>query len=217
MGCSSMSYYADLFLRPKQAVSYALQNPSMLRSIAFVLLGTVAGILTSLLFAGTIFVDSLISFFISDVLRWLVGGVLLVFFGLVFKKIPLSTNNISRALSTLAQINVYGFFMFLVLGLILPAIVIPSLISATNDLSNGIIGEAEFSQILNESIASTSSTAILALPLILLGILFIFYSAYVLFLSIQKYLDTSVFKSILIWVVIVLVQSFLLLFLNGGL
>ncbi len=208
-----MGYFADLFLRPKQAVIYSLQNPSLIRSLAFVLLGTLAGILTSLLFAGTIFVDSLISFFLGDVARWLVSGVVLLLFGLLLKGIPLSTINISRALSTLAQINVYGFFMFLVLGLILPAIAIPSLIAASNDLNNGVIGEQEFTQILDDSISSASDAAIIALPLILLGILFIFYSAYVLFLSIQKYLDTTVFKSILVWLVIVLVQSFILLLL----
>lgn len=206
-----MSYYADLFLRPKQAVIYALQNPSLIRSLAFVLLGTLAGVLASLLFAGTILVDPLISFFLGDVLRWLSGGIILLLIGFLFKKIPLSISNASRALSTLAQLNVYGFFLFLVLGLILPALTIPSLISATNDLSNGLIGEEEFSLILLESLASTNELAILALPLILLGALFVFYGAYVLFLSIQKFLDTSVFKSILVWVVFVLVQGFILL------
>jgi hypothetical protein len=205
-----MSYYADLFLRPKQAVIYALQNPSLVRSLAFVLLGTLAGVLASLLFMGTIVLDVLITFFLGDVLRWLSGGIILLLIGFLFKKIPLNVVNASRALSTLAQLNVYGFFMFLVLGLILPAITIPNLISATNDLSNGVIGEEEFSVILLESIASTGDAAILALPFILVGILLIFYGMYVLFLSIQKYLDTSVFKTILVWIVFVLVQGFIL-------
>ncbi len=210
-----MSYYADLFLRPKQAVNYALQNPSMIRSIAFVLLGTIAGILTSLLFMGTIFWDTIISFFIGDVFRWLVSGFLLIAIGFVFKRIPLNMLNISRALSTLAQLNVYGFLMFLVLGLLLPAVTIPGLMSATSDLSNGLIGEDEYSVILDESLASVEDSVLLAFPLFLLGILFIFYAAYVLFLSIEKYLDTSVFKSILVWFLVLSVQGAVLLLLSS--
>lgn len=210
-----MSYYVDLFLRPKQAVNYALQNPSMIRSIAFVLLGTIAGILTSLLFMGTIFWDTIISFFIGDVFRWLVSGFLLIVIGFVFKRIPLNVLNISRALSILAQLNVYGFLMFLVLGLLLPAVTIPGLMSATSDLSNGLIGEDEYSVILDESLASVGDSVLLGLPFFLLGILFIFYAAYVLFLSIEKYLDTSVFKSILVWFLVLSVQGAVLLLLSG--
>ncbi len=198
-----MSYYADLFLRPKQAVNYALANPSLVRSLGFVLLGTVASILTMLLFMGTIFWDAVMSFLLGDVARWLVSGFALILMGFVFKRIPFTMVNISRVLSTLAQLNVYGFFMFLVLGLLLPAIAIPDLISATNDLSAGNIGEDEFALILDQSLNSASDAAILALPLLLLGVLFIFYSVYVLFLSIQKYLDTSVFKAVLVWLILV--------------
>lgn len=198
-----MSYYADLFLRPKQAVNYALANPSLVRSLGFVLLGTVASILTMLLFMGTIFWDAVVSFLLGDVARWLVSGFALILMGFVFKRIPFTMVNISRVLSTLAQLNVYGFFMFLVLGLLLPAIAIPDLISATNDLSAGNIGEDEFALILDQSLNSASDAAILALPLLLLGVLFIFYIVYVLFLSIQKYLDTSVFKAVLVWLILV--------------
>lgn len=205
-----MSYYADLFLRPKQAVNYALQNPSMLRSIAFVLLGTFAGVLASLLFMGNIFLDIIIGTLLSDFIRWFMSGVLLLLIGFVFKKIPINALNISRALSTLSQISVYGFFMLLVLGLILPAIAFPALLAAIPDLNAGNIGEEEFIQILDETFVSIANTIVIALPLILLGILFIFYSMYVLFLSIQKYLDVSAFKSLIVWGLIVAINFFLL-------
>lgn len=211
-----MSYYSDLFMRPKQAVLYALQNPSMVRSVAFILLGTLAGVLTSLLFAGTIFLDSLLTFFIGDVLRWLVSGIILLLFGFVFKRLPVNMLNISRVLSTLAQLNVYGFLMFLCVGLLLPAIAIPELISASNDLNNGLIGEEEFSLIIQESFFTATNGILLALPLVLLGFLFVLYGIYVLFLSIQKYLDVSVFKSLLVFLVIVFVQSIIVLSWGGG-
>jgi len=209
-----MSYYVDLFLRPKQAVNYALQNPSMIRSIAFVLLGTFAGVLASLLLQGAIFMDIIIGTLFSDFLRWIVSGFLLLVIGLLFKKIPINALNISRALSTLSQISVYGFFMLLVLGLILPAIAFPALLSGISDWNAGNIGEDEFIQILDQSFVTIADTIVIALPLILLGLLFIFYSAYVLFLSIEKYLDTSVFKSILVWVLVVSVQGAVLIFLS---
>ncbi|MBM3281937.1 MAG: hypothetical protein FJY86_01165 [Candidatus Diapherotrites archaeon] len=210
-----MSYYVDLFLRPKQAVNYALQNPSMIRSIAFVLLGTFAGVLASLLLQGAIFMDIIIGTLFSDFLRWIVSGFLLLVIGLLFKKIPINALNISRALSTLSQISVYGFFMLLVLGLILPAIAFPALLSGISDWNAGNIGEDEFIQILDQSFVTIADTIVIALPLILLGLLFIFYSAYVLFLSIEKYLDTSVFKSILVWVLVVSVQGAVLIFLSA--
>lgn len=207
-----MSYYMDLFLRPKQAVLYALQNPSVLRSIGFVLLGTLAGVLASLVFTGTIIFDTLLGFLLSDVLRWLVSGVVLVLLGMFFKKIPFNSINFSRALSSLAQLNVYGFFMFLILGIILPVLTIPGVLTATNDLQNGLIGEEEFVLAVEESIASAADTSLLAIPLILLAALMVLYGMYVLFLSIQKYLDVTVFKAILIWFLIVSVQGAILIF-----
>lgn len=210
-----MGYYADLFLRPKQAVLYALQNPRMVRSTGFVLLGTLAGVLASLLFTGTILFDTIFGFLLSDVLRWLVTGVVLVLLGMVFKKIPFNVLNFSRALSTLAQLNVYGFFMFLILGLILPVLTIPGVLTATTDLQNGLIGEEEFVLAVESSIASAADASLLAIPLILLAALMVLYGMYVLFLSIQKYLDITVFKAALVWLLVVLVQG-TILFLGTG-
>ncbi len=206
-----MSYYADLFMRPKQAVLFALQNPSMVRSLAFILLGTLAGVLTSLLFMGTVFIELLIAFFIGDMVRWLVSGIILLLFGLVFKRLPVNGLNISRVLSALAHLNVYGFFMFLFMGLLLPAIAIPGLISASNDLNNGLIGEDEYVLAIQDSIITAPDSVLFAFPLFLLGFLMILYSAYALFLSIQKYLDASVFKSLLVFLVIIFAQSIVLL------
>ncbi len=207
-----MGYYADLFLRPKQAVLFALQSPSMVRAIGFILLGTLAGVLASLLFTGSILFDTIFGFLLSDVLRWLISGVVLVLVGMFFKKIPFNTINFSRALSTLAQLNVYGFFMFLILGIILPVLTIPNVLTATTDLQNGLIGEEEFVLAVEESIASASDTSLLAIPLILLAALMVLYGMYVLFLSIQKYLDVTVFKTILVWLLVVLVQSVFVFF-----
>ena len=211
-----MGYYGDLFVRPRQAVLYALQNPSLVRSITFVLLGTVAGVLASLLFAGEIFLDALVEFLVGDISRWLLGGIVLLLMGFILKRIPLNTQNISRALSVLAQLNVYGFFMFLVLGLLLPVVTIPELLSASNQLNQGVIGPEEFDQVVLDSLSSVDNTTLLALPLIALGILFLLYSIYILFLSVQKYLDVTVFKAILGVLVIVLIQGLFVFFLNGG-
>ncbi len=211
-----MGYYGDLFVRPRQAVLYALQNPSLVRSITFVLLGTVAGVLASLLFAGEIFLDALVEFLVGDISRWLLGGIVLLLMGFILKRIPLNTQNISRALSVLAQLNVYGFFMFLVLGLLLPVVTIPELLSASNQLNQGVIGPEEFDQVVLDSLSSVDNTTLLALPLIALGILFLLYSIYILFLSVQKYLDVTVFKAILGVLVIVLIKGLFVFFLNGG-
>ena len=142
---------------------------------------------------------------------------MLLLFGLLFRGIPVNPLNISRALSVLAQINLYGFLMYLILGILLPAIVIPDLISASNQLSNDVIGPDEYGEILAASLATSDGSILLALPLILIAVLLVLYSIYVLFLSTQKYLDVTVFKSIVAMFIMLIVQSIFIIIMGGGL
>ncbi|MDP2666094.1 MAG: hypothetical protein Q8P05_01165 [Candidatus Diapherotrites archaeon] len=210
-----MSYYTNLFLRPKEAVSFAYDHPSLLRSIGFILLGTLAGILASLLFTGSLFPDLILMSLIGDLLKWIIGGLLLVLLGLLWK-VPVTKDGVLRALTMFAQLNYYGFFLFLILGIILPLIAVPGLLSATQQFSQGLIGEQEFNAAIFDALSSPEIPWLVIPFLLLAGILFL-YMIYVLFLSVQKYLNTTVFKSVLAMIVLIGVQSVIVFILNGGL
>lgn len=210
-----MSYYSDLFLRPKQAVVFALEHPSWFRSVAFVVLGTLAGLLAMLVFTGTVFPDLLVESLVGDLLRWVTGGIVLLLLGIVFRRLPLNGDTVAKAFSVLAQVNVYGFLLFLVVGVLLPAVAIPSLLEATRDLNAGVIGQEEFNTALAASLNNLDSLSFLALPLLALAIVLLLYSVYVLFLSIQKFLDVTVFKGIVALLIVLVVQSIMALSLAG--
>ncbi len=202
-----MSYYADLFLRPKQATQFALQNPSVIRGVFMVILGSVAGVLASLLFAGTIFWDVLLSSFLGDVLRWVVGGIFLLLIGMFFKHIPLNGQTFSQTLSLLAQLNFYGFFLFMTVGIILPAIAIPGLLQASQDYNKGLIGEEEFNQAIFDSLSDINTLSLLALPFILLAFIFLLYGVYALYLGVHHFLTITVFKSVIVMILLAFVQG----------
>lgn len=210
-----MSYYSDFFFRPKQAIAFAYEHPSISRSLAFVILGTLAGVLAGLLFAGALFTDMLIRTLLADLVRWIAGGILFVLLGALVKKIPLNGRSFSQALSVLAHINVYGFFLFLVLGILLPAVAIPDLIQASQQYNQGNIGDAEFQTALADSLSGASTNFLLALPIILFAFLLVLYSIYALYLSAIKFFDTTAFKAILVSILWILGQSLLVFGLNS--
>lgn len=209
-----MGYYTDLFLRPKQAVAYAYANPSLIRSIGFIILGTLLGIVSTYFLVGQIIPMEILGSISGDVARWLLGGVLLILIGLVFKRIAFSGQNAMRALTLLAQLNLYGFFIFLIMGIIFPVFVIPEVLVASNQASNGVIGPEEFQQVLFETLADPS-VSIIGGIIFLIAFILVLYCMYVLFLSVQKYLDTTVAKAILVMLVMIVVQSFITLLILG--
>ncbi|MEK6902024.1 MAG: hypothetical protein AABX02_00355 [archaeon] len=209
-----MGYYTDLFLRPKQAVAYAYAHPSLVRSIGFVILGTLLGAVGSFLLVGEITPSVVIAGLSGDLARWLLGGIILLLIGLAFKGLSFSGENVSRVLTLLAQLNLYGFFVFLIMGIIFPVLVIPEILVASGQANSGVIGPEEFQQVVYATLAQPNVT-ILAAFLFLISFVFVLYSIYVLFLSIQKYLDTTVFKSILVMILLLGVQSFFTFILLG--
>jgi hypothetical protein len=202
-----MGFYSDLFLRPKQAMEYSFQHPSLVRAVGFVILGVVAGILASLLLAGTILWKPVLSSLFIDAVRWLSGGLLLGIVGLLVRKISFDGQSLIRALTMLAHVNLYGFFLFLVAGIILPAVAIPEVVTATQQLMSGVIGPSEMNLVLSQSLLSNSPLNILVVPLLLIGLLFWSYGVYALYLAVSKYLNASVFKTIVVMIAMVVIQS----------
>ncbi|MFH0970273.1 MAG: hypothetical protein V1776_02315 [Candidatus Diapherotrites archaeon] len=207
-----MSYYADLFLRPKQAMQYANEHPSLLRSLAFVFLGAVAGLLSSFFLLGTIWWDSVLGFLLVDILRWVLAGLILVLFTIIFSKKSFSKEGFLRVLSMLSHINVYGFFMFLMLALLLPAVAIPDILAAAPQLANGNIGQEEWAAILSASIGSYAQNEFnpIIVPIVLLGLLFWLYALYGMYLATHQFLQTTAFKTIIAMLIVVFVQGFVL-------
>ena len=209
-----MGYYTDLFLRPKQAVAYAYAHPSILRSIGFVILGTLLGIVSTYFLVGEIIPSEIIGSLSGDAARWLLGGILLIVIGLVFKRIAFSGENATRALTLLAQLNLYGFFIFLIMGIIFPILVIPEVLVASGQANSGVIGPEEFQQVVFDTLAQPD-VSIIAAIIFLISFVLLLYCFYVLFLSVQKYLDTTAAKSILVMLVMIVVQSFITLLILG--
>ena len=203
-----MGYYADFLSRPKQAMAYAKEHPSALRALTFVLLGTFAGLVVSLVLTGVIYWTFLFESLVIDLVRWLVAGILLVLAGMVIARGTFSRDSFVRALSMLAHVNVYGFFLFLIGGLLLPIVVIPDIVSAAPLLENGVIGEAEFEAIILSSLSNLENLSPLFFPLILICLLFLAYAIYAYFLAVYQFLNTTVFKALVVMGVIILVQSF---------
>lgn len=206
-----MGFYSDLFLRPKQAMQYAYEHPSLMRGVMFVVLASVIGIIASFIFIGSIFWVTVLESLVVDVLRWIIAGIVIVLLGMVFKQIPLNGESISRALSMLSHINVYGSFMFIVGAILLPVVTIPETLAAMSQLNSGIIGQEEFNQAMSASIASGNLVNPLSIFFFLLAVLFWLYAVYAMYLAVSKYLNTTVFKSIVAMLIVLVVQSIILL------
>jgi hypothetical protein len=197
-----MGYYRDLFFRPKQAIQYANQNPSAIRSLGFVLLGTVASLLSMLVFANEIFAELLLTAFIGDVLRLIVGGFILLVIGIIFKKAAASADSFVRVISMLAHLSVYGFVIFVLLGLVMPSLLIPNVLEAGQLLNEGVIGIEEFELVVGDAVAGISFVSLLfGAVLALLTLVFGLLSLYSLYLTIHTFLGTTVFKTAVIMIV----------------
>jgi hypothetical protein len=209
-----MGYYSDLFMRPKQAMQTMADYPSLFRAILFVVSSTLVGVVATLLFVGTIFWDTALEFLVVDAFRWILGGIVLVLLGMILSKIPLNMGSFTKGLAMLSHVNFYGFFMFVVGTLLLPVVTIPGVLESMQQANAGIIGPEE----LNEAVLMGLSSNLvnpLSILFFLLSLLFLLYAIYGMYLAVNQYLKTTVFKSVLVMIILVLFQSFLLFSLFG--
>lgn len=209
-----MGYYSDLFMRPKQAMQEMSDHPSFLRAILFVVSSTLVGVIASLVFVGEIYWDTAFEFLVIDAIRWILGGVILLLLGMVFAKIPLNGSSFTKGLSMLSHINFYGFFMFTVGTLLLPVVAIPNVLESMQQANAGIIGPEEFNEVVAMGLSSNLVNP-LSIIFFLLSLVFLLYAIYGMYLAVNQYLKTTVFKSIVVMIVLVLIQSFLLFSLIG--
>ncbi len=201
-----MGYYSDLVLRPKEAIHFAFEHPSAVRAFGLVILTTLASIILSIALVGDISLPSAVLNLVGDVVRLLAGGLFLLIIGGLFKRMQVNAHTFVQSISMLAQLNVYGFFIFILVGFLFPVLLAPGLISSYQDYSQGVIGEEEFQFAVNEMLANLSDvTVIITLILFLVFIAVILYAVYALYLSISVYLKTTV-----IWTaVLMLVYAFI--------
>lgn len=204
-----MGFYSDLILRPKQAMAFSSDHPSLFRAVLFVISSSIVGVVASLIFIGEIFWSTGLEALILDIIRWVLGGVVLVLLGMIFVKIPLNMGSFTRALSMLSHVNFYGFLMFVIGALLLPVVTIPDALAAVSQVNEGVIGEEEWAAVLGQSLSSDLVNP-LSIFFFLLSFIFLLYAVYGMYLAVNQYLKTTVLKSILVMVVLVLIQSFLL-------
>ncbi len=204
-----MGYYSDLLMRPKQAMQEMGDHPSLFRAILFVLSSTLVGIVASLVFVGAVFWDTALEFLVIDAIRWILGGVVLLLLGMIFAKIPLNGGSFMKGLAMLSHVNFYGFFMFVIGTLLLPVVTIPNALEAMQQANAGIIGPEELNEVLLMGL-STNLVNPLSIIFFLLSLLFLLYAIYGMYLAVNQYLKTTVLKSVLVMIILVLIQSFLL-------
>lgn len=193
-------------------MQFSSDHPSLFRSLLFVLSSTLVGVVAFLLFIGEVFWGSSLEFFLVDLLRWGIGGLVLILLGVFFLRIPLGLDSFLRALSMLSHVNFYGFLMFAVGSLLLPVVTIPDVLGAMQQLNDGVIGPAEWDAVLSQSLSGNLINP-LSVLFFLVSMLFLLYAVYGMFLAVNQYLKTTVFKSILVMIVLVVVQSMILFFL----
>lgn len=195
----------EVYSNPRQIVKEAFSFPNLKLGLSLVLAYAVlSSVFLMALFPKGFSALSAIGLIALELLNWLVFGLLLAFFAVLWHGRRHSKGKLGGALTALSFRNlvclVAVFFMLLV-----PLVAFPGMEKDMNDLTSGKISVTSFEEKIGQNINIFS--AIVLLVVFVAVAASVFFYLYLTYLAVWNSLETTVFKTIVMTIVIMLISG----------